>query len=96
MVLSRYFVSLLIRVLDIVAQVSDMAPGPLIIPLLPLTDDDRQTPTLLSLKYSMYNDHILSLINEWSVTLNHDIILKALSNKNTPPTKFARVRLLSN
>lgn len=96
MVLSRYFVSLLIRVLDNVAQVSGMAPGPLIIPLLPFTDDDRQTPTLLSLRYSMYNDLILSLINEWSVTLNRDIILKMLSNKNTPPTKFARVPLLLN
>lgn len=63
MVLSRYFVRLLIRVLDNVAQASDMAPGPLIIPLLPFTDDDRQTPTLLSLRYSIYNDHILYSIN---------------------------------
>ena len=73
-----------------VAQVSDMAPGPLIIPLLPSTDDDRQTLTLISLRYSMYNDHILYLINEWSDILNHDIILRVLSNKNTPPKELSK------
>lgn len=42
-----------------------------------------------SLRYSVYIDHILYQINLWSEILNHDIILKLLSNKNTPPKKFS-------
>lgn len=42
------------------------------------------------LRYSMYNDHILYLINEWSAILDHDNILKVLSDKNTPPKKFSK------
>lgn len=38
----------------------------------------------------MYNDHILYLINEWSNISNHDMILKVLTNKNTPPKEFSK------
>lgn len=35
----------------------------------------------LNLRYSLYNDHSLCVINEWSDVLNHNIILKVFSNK---------------
>lgn len=44
----------------------------------------------------MYNDQNLYLINEWSDILNHDIILKVISNKNTPPKDFSKLLSLSN
>lgn len=41
-----------------------------------------------TLRYSMYNDRILYVINEWSVIYNPGIILKVLSDKNTLPKEF--------
>lgn len=43
---------------------------------------------MYDLDYSMYNDHNWNVLNEWSTFLNHDIIYKLLTNKNTQPRDF--------
>jgi hypothetical protein len=42
------------------------------------------------LRYQMYNDHILYLVNGWWNFSEPDIILKCLSNKNNPPLEFSK------
>jgi hypothetical protein len=41
------------------------------------------------LRYPMYNDHIFYLVNGWWNFCELDIILKGLSNKNSPPLEFS-------
>lgn len=48
-----------------------------------------QSVVLIFQVFNVHNDHILYIINKCSDILNHDIILKLLSNKINPVKYFS-------
>jgi hypothetical protein len=49
----------------------------------------RPRRLIQDLRYPMYNDHNLYLVNGWSDFCEPNIILKGVSNENNPPKEFS-------